>query len=247
MPSTSDSNTRWWTGSSVEHLGAQLVVDDEQRRADGVLDHHRLAQQRLQQGVRLVGPAQQPHEPARGVGRAQRRVDVVGVERVGLGEVVVGDERHGHVALVRVEGDAGDPRPPGDARERERQRGEPLLHDRGDVEAEDAAGDAAAEGLAEAEGAAPRRTPQQLEGVDVRPVGVAEPRDRAGGLRPERPEPGQPVRDLVGDAVAGGDPSGRDRKDAVGLPADPHRRVGTEAADVAAEVLVGVVGGRCCR
>ena len=117
--STSDSSTRWWTGSSREHLGAQLVVDDEQRRADGVLDQHRLAQQRLQQGVGLVGPAQQPREPARRVGRAQRPVDVVGVQRVGLGEVAVLDQGHGYVALVRVDRDAGDPWSPGDARERE--------------------------------------------------------------------------------------------------------------------------------
>ena len=85
--STSDSSDALVDRRLLEHLVAQLVVDDEQRRADGVLDQHRLAQQRLQQGVRLVGSAQQPREPARGVGRAQRPVDVVGVQGVGLGEV----------------------------------------------------------------------------------------------------------------------------------------------------------------
>jgi hypothetical protein len=78
---------------------------------------------------------------------------------------------------VRVEGDAGDPWSPGDACEREGEPGEALLHHRRDVEAEDAARDAAAEGLAEAEGAAPRRTPQQLEGVNVWLRGLSEPWD----------------------------------------------------------------------
>ena len=65
------------------------------------------------------GPLSSRANPPERVGRAQRPVDVVGVERVGLGEVAVGDQRHGYVALVRVDGDPGDPRPPGDARERE--------------------------------------------------------------------------------------------------------------------------------
>ena len=72
--------------------------------------------------------------------------------------------------------------------------------------------------------AAPRRTPQQLDDVDVGSVGVAEPRDRVGRLAQNGRSP---ARRAASPSMTPSPVATRpadDGQHAVGLAADPQRR-----------------------